>query len=438
MHAITEFCPDIVGISSVFSMFESDATEIAELVKDINKKTIVLLGGVTATIEDIFIPLLKNNSSYDIMIRGEGEKTLRELLQNYDSKTKKICNLQSIDGIAFLDDNNNLVCTPQRIPITDLDSLPFPSFDLLNVDTIISNKYYSRWRNNPLNKRTLPVFTSRGCPYDCCFCSVHSQVGYKYRTYSVDYIVKLISYCIEFYGINHFHFEDDNLTLDMERAKELFSRIAEFDITWDTPNGVRADRIDEELLELMIKSGLTCISIAAESGSENVRCNIIHKNLKDKDIINVAKMCHDSNLPCIVFFVLGFPGETIEDIIQTIRFAKMLTDNYYTINMLFVANPLPGTELNREAQKKGYIKKEMTNSDYFKAIRLNQANIIETPEFSKKTIFNTVKNEINNSDYIVHNISLPMFWSNNQIAEERARKVFPKMSNKKVVWEWID
>ena len=106
---------------------------------------------------------------------------------------------------------------PQRF-ITDLDSLPFPALELLNIDKTIGNKFYSRWRNNPANKKSFPIFTSRGCPYNCCFCSVHSQVGFVHRAYSIEYVLKLMRKCIEDFGINHFHFEDDNLTLDVDRA----------------------------------------------------------------------------------------------------------------------------------------------------------------------------------------------------------------------------
>lgn len=107
--------------------------------------------------------------------------------------------------------------------------------------------------------------------------------------------------CIFDYGINHFHFEDDNLTLDIERAKRLFKEIAKLNITWDTPNGVRADRIDDEMVQLMIESGLTSLSIAAESGNEQVRMKIIHKNLKTESIINAVRICDKYDLPCIVF-----------------------------------------------------------------------------------------------------------------------------------------
>ena len=433
---IKEFKPDIVGISATFSMFEKDATEVANMVNKIDSSIIVILGGVTATLPEIYISLLHNNDVYDIMSRGEGEYTFIDLLRNYNKKEKKIDNLSSIKGIAYKE-NGDIIVTDDRPFIEDLDTLPFPALHLLNLDKVFNNKYYSRWRNNPSNKRTIPIFTSRGCPFNCCFCSVHSQVGYRHRTYSIEYVISLMKKCIFDYGINHFHFEDDNLTLDIERAKRLFKEIAKLNITWDTPNGVRADRIDDEMVQLMIESGLTSLSIAAESGNEQVRMKIIHKNLKTESIINAVRICDKYDLPCIVFFVLGFPGETMENIEDTVRFAKEITNKYNTINMIFIANPLPGTELSKISAENGYFEKEMTNSDYFVAIRANQSSMIKTPEFDKKKIFLLLKQELDSPEYSVHNIAQPMFWANTLIANQRAKRVFPRMSNKKVNWEWI-
>lgn len=434
---VRDFEPDIVGISSTFSMFERDATEIARLIKKIDESVIVILGGVTATIPSIYESLLLKEKAYDIMIRGEGEDTFRELLKNFDKEKRYIVNLNNILGIAYVE-NGKIVCTQDRPYICQLDSLPFPALHLLNIEKTLSNKYYSRWRNNPCGKKALPIFTSRGCPYNCCFCSVHSQVGFKYRVFSVEYVIKLMKSCISNYGINHFHFEDDNLTLDISRAKQLFKEVEKLNITWDTPNGIRADRLDDELVKIMVNSGITSLSIAAESGNEDVRIKIIHKNLKNKDIIQAAELCDKNNLPCIVFFILGFPGETLDNIRETIKFGKMLTDNYGTINMIFIANPLPGTELNQQSIDKGYIKKKLTNSDYFVAIRANQAPVIETPQFSKRKIFEVLQEELDNDSYEVHNISQPMYWAKSPSACERAHTVFPKMSNRKVKWEWLE
>lgn len=432
---IQEFSPDIVGISSTFSMFERDATEIATLVKSISERTIVILGGVTATIKEIFEPLLLNLGVYDIMSRGEGEETFAKLLQNYNSATGQIDNLSLIQGISYKKDGV-VVHTEDRPYISDLDTLPFPALDLLNLNKIFTNKYFSRWRNNPVEKRSIPIFTSRGCPYRCCFCSIHSQVGYQFRTFSVDYVIKLMKICIDQYQITHFHFEDDNLTFDIERAKTLFRKMIPLNITWDTPNGVRADRLDEEMVVLMVKSGLVSLSIAVETGNEGIRTRVVHKSLSNESIIKAISICDKYDVPCIVFFVLGFPGETKENIRETIVFAKEISALYHTINMIFIANPLPGTELSKNALRDGYIKKQLSNSDYFVAIRANQASIIETEEFDKRVIFNILKEELDNDEFSVHNISQPMFWADVEISNVRAKRAFPKISNRKVIWEW--
>ena len=434
---IIKFAPDIVGISSIFSMFERDATEVATLVKSIDPNIIVVLGGVTATLPEIYEPLLKATSCYDVMVRGEGEVIFGEILSHYCKERHIIENIDEIKGIAYKTTDEIVSTAPQRF-ITDLDSLPFPALELLNIDKTIGNKFYSRWRNSPANKKSFPIFTSRGCPYNCCFCSVHSQVGFVHRAYSIEYVLKLMRKCIEDFGINHFHFEDDNLTLDVDRAKRLFKEMEQLQISWDTPNGVRADKLDDEMIRLMIASGITSLSIAAESGNERIRTEIIHKNLKTENIIEAIQICDKYDLPCIVFFVLGFPGETIDDIRETIQFAKRISELYGTINMIFIANPLPGTELNREALKNGYIKKDLENSDYFVAIRANQAPIIETENFNKKKIFFLLKEELDLPMYSVHNITQPMFWYNSPKTNSRAQRAFPRMSNRRVEWKWID
>ena len=431
---IRNFKPEIVGISSSFSMFESDATEIAKLVKKIDSTTIIILGGVTATIEEIYTPLLKLGI-YNIMIKGEGELTFRELLKNYDIKTKRINNISSIKGIAYMD-CDSIITTKDRPYIENLSDLPFPALNLLNIDKAIQNKYYCRWRNNPTNKKTFPIFTSRGCPYKCIFCSVHSQVGYKYRVYNPNYVIELMKKCINDFSINHFHFEDDNLTLNKDRAKSLFKEIAKLNITWDTPNGIRADTIDEEMIQLMKMSGITSLSIAAESGNENVRINIIKKQLSTNSILKAVQLCDKYDIPCIIFFVLGFPGERLKDIKESISFAKKLAVQYGTINIIFIANPLPGTELSSIARNKGYIQKNLTNADYFEAVRANQNSIIETDEFNKKAIYKLLTDELNSEKFTVSNPAIPMFWANTSTAWSRAKRAFPRGPNKKIKWIW--
>ena len=165
-------------------MFEKDATDIASLVKSIDSRIIVILGGVTATLPEIYEPLLGRTDAYDLMVRGEGEEIFAEILKRYCKEQKTITDKSKIKGIAYKT-TDGIVSTDSHPFIRSLDSLPFPALELLDIDKMLGNKYYSRWRNNPANKRSFPIFTSRGCPYNCCFCSVHSQVGYQHRMYSI-------------------------------------------------------------------------------------------------------------------------------------------------------------------------------------------------------------------------------------------------------------
>ena len=435
INILNDYLPDIVAISNPFSMFLEDSNHIATIVKKFNSNILVFLGGISSTIKEIVHSLFKLQL-YDVFIKGEGEITTKELLENFDKKSSSIKNLTNIKGIWYKRNNQYFECD-NREYLIDLDKLPFPAFQLLNMESILNNKYYCRWRNDPLDKKSMPVFTSRGCPYNCIFCSVHSQVGFKHRVFSNEYVIKYINYCKDNFGVTHFHFEDDNLTLNYNKSKRLFEMLKPLNITWDTPNGVRADKLDENLIKLMIESGLSSLSVAAESGNQNVLNNIINKRLDLKSIINVSQICNKFNLPCIVFFVVGFPGETLSDISDTIEFAKKLSKKYGTINMMYVANPLPGTRLEKICKSKKYLNKKIDSFEYLKAIRINQSSLIKTSDFSKKDIFDLFFSLVNKEDYKIHGSSIPMFWYNNVNTMNRVKAVYPKLNyNKKNEWVW--
>ena len=173
---IDQFQPSIIGISNSFTMFLDDANCLSNSLKKRYSDKLIFLGGVAPSLKETALKAF-NEGSYDFMVKGEGEETVKDLLNNYNEYTNNIDDIDSILGIYHVK-NNELIENENRPFICDLSKLPQPAFDLLNLKKILSNKFYSRWRNNPRNKLSIPVFTSRGCPYDCVFCSVHSQVGY--------------------------------------------------------------------------------------------------------------------------------------------------------------------------------------------------------------------------------------------------------------------
>ena len=341
---ILEFSPHTVGVSCLFSSQIENVLKIFQIAKKVNNKIITVIGGAHPSA--VPIEVLKDKN-IDFIVIGEGEITLKKLLESIESKK----DLSDIEGISFKADGR-IIVQPKKSYDDNLDNIPFPYWDIFPLE-----KYFKI--NNPHGnpaKRVpyLPVITSRGCPFRCIFCSVHNLWGDKYRKRSSKNVLMELDYLVNKFQIKEILFEDDNLTFDNVRAKEIFKGIIDkaLDITWSTPNGIAAQTLDDGLLELMKESGCYSISVGVESGDEFVLKNIIEKPItlsKVKPVIIKAKKL---GLETTAFFVVGLPGETDRHIKNTFRFAQNLkTDN---VNFFF-ATPLPGTRLLELCKEKGLV-----------------------------------------------------------------------------------
>lgn len=350
------FSPDVVGISCLFSAQAKNVLKICELVKGVDKKIITITGGAhpSALPEE----MLRDNN-VDFAVVGEGEETLRKLLGYIENK--RDADLKDLDGIGFKY-NGAVNVNRKGKYITELDSLPFPDWEAFPLE-----KYFSI--NAPhggaaKNVPFLPVITSRGCPFECIFCSVHNLWGRNYRKRSVENVLTELEYLVNKFGVKEIQFEDDNLTLDKERAKKIFRAMSDrhLDLSWSVPNGVAVQTLDDEMLELMKTSGCYSMAIGVESGDEYVLKNMIGKPIRlemVKPVINKAKKL---GIETTAFFVVGFPGETPAQLKNTFRLAENLdVDN---VNLSF-ANPLPGTRLYEACKEKGLINGDL---DYTRSI----------------------------------------------------------------------
>jgi anaerobic magnesium-protoporphyrin IX monomethyl ester cyclase len=236
------FAPHIVGVTNPFTSFIEDALRTARQIKRIDPSIQLILGGVEPSLEPTNRVLLEQNPALDVLVRGEGEVTVCDLVGHYDPETRRFLDLANVAGILFRGPQGPC-STPKRPFIGDLDELPLPAYELLDLEQTYANPFYARNRLRAKNTRCLPIHTSRGCPYACVFCSVHSQVGKPNRRHSPDYVVRHLEHVMAHHGVRHVHFEDDNLTLHGPRAHELFDAITPLGISWDTPNGLRADTI---------------------------------------------------------------------------------------------------------------------------------------------------------------------------------------------------
>ena len=312
---------------------------------------------------------------------GEGEATFFQLLKGIQERT----GYESIPGVAFKK-GERIIYTPRDFT-EELDRLAYPAFDLIDVKEYLNNAYLYQSRS-VISKDSISVITSRGCPYQCIFCSARFTMGRKFRPHSAAYVVQHIKYLVETYGIRKFHFEDGNATLDRERYEQILDGIIghQLEIKWDIPDGIRADTLDEKLLRKMKTAGCVDVTIGIESGNTRVLNEIIKKNTSLEKVMTIAKTCAALELQLNAFYVIGFPGETLEEIGETIDLALDLYGKYQVIPYLFLATPLYGTELYEICRNNGFIMEEPTDEQLSTGTFLFGDPIISTADFSKNDL----------------------------------------------------
>ena len=369
---IRRWSPDIVGINIPFSGWSKTAFEVASIVKSIDKDIITVLDGQHPSARPVDC---LTHPNIDFVVIGEPEHTMFELVGALEQGITR--GLKKIRGIAFIK-NREKVITPPRPAIQDLDSLPFPARHLLPMDT-----YFAAVKENPIRgvirKPWTIMITSRGCPYNCVFCSIHIVMGKKWRGRSPENVVDEIEQLVHTYHIEQIDFYDDNMTLNKKRMETICDLIVErgLDIEWYVPTGVRADTLDENLLTKMRESGCKGLQIAPESGVQRVVDQIIKKNLDLKEVEKAVVLSKKVGIKVGCFFIIGLIGETKEDIKATINYAYKLrqlgADRFY----FSFATPLYGTELYEQAKRGGFLR-EGFSDEALSAVE----PLIETPEFT--------------------------------------------------------
>jgi MoaA/NifB/PqqE/SkfB family radical SAM enzyme len=237
-----------------------------------------------------------------------------------------------------------------------LDSLPVPAWDL--VDLAANDRFRARVVRNlgrgawafPIDGRTLPLVTSRGCPYNCVHCSSNPgrQKGEPkvQRRYSARRLRAYVQTMKERFGATRLEALDELLNLDEDHFAAFVSEVAAQGLRFDAPNGLRADHLDRAQLERM-KGLVTTVSVSAESGVQRVVDEVVRKKLDLRRILEISRDAHEIGVPLMVHFIIGLPGESAEEINGTLAFAMELFDRYRAWPAVQFATPLPGTQLAR-------------------------------------------------------------------------------------------
>lgn len=368
--SIREFNPDVVGVSCLFSSQFVDMCNICKLSKNIDKNIITVVGGEHPSA----MPEESLEKKYiDFVVIGEGDYSMGDLMKclNEDG------NLQKVDGLGFKKDKKMIINQKVKY-IENLDELPLPARHLLPMETYFKINFPQA--GTSLKSPNTSIMTSRGCTARCIFCATSKFWGNKFRTRSVEKVLDELEHLKNEYGVKEVQFIDDNLTLDKKRAIRLFNGMIErkLDLVWCTPQGIALWSLDEEVLRKMKDSGCYEITLAIESGDKHVLNQIIRKPLKIEKVEPLVRAARKMGMITKGFFVVGLPGETLEQMQKTFDFAKKLK---LDAAAFAIASPLPGTDMYTICKEKGYLKKNFS----FDKLNYGKGNI-ETEDFTAKEV----------------------------------------------------
>jgi len=336
--------PDLVGVSSLFSIQAHNAEQVARAAKRADPGIVTVLGGVHPT---LFPERTMESAAVDYVVLGQGEYTLLDLLEVIQGRRSP----ETIRGLAYRQGGGVRVDRDYR-HIEDLDALPLPARDLLPMD-----QYFRIHMPHGGIVRRKPVTTlisSRGCTLACGFCNASVFWRHRISYRSPEKVVDEIQHLIDTYRIRELHFEDDNLLLDRDRAMNLFERMAErkWDLVWNAPNGLAPWKMDDALVEAMRRSGCYEVPLAIESGSQEVLRRVIGKPVNLERLPHLVRKIQAEGMFAHAFLIVGFPGETREQTRRTLELPRRLGLDDTTFAM-FV--PLPGTRLREEAIRMGLL-----------------------------------------------------------------------------------
>ena len=321
------FYPDVVGITSVTpSIYQ--AYQVAKIAKDVREDCKVIVGGPHAT----FLPdqTLRECRYIDIIVRGEGEETIRELVEAFEEGE-----WARVRGITFRK-GNHIISNEPRPFIKDIDEIPFPSWDLLPMDKY---QFYGQ--------RYATMLTSRGCPFNCSFCASSRLFGGFWRGRNPENVVEEIRILHEKFGIKNIEFIDDTFTLDQKRTERICDEIVRegLDISWGASS--RVDTLSRGLVEKMRNAGCWILFLGIESGCQKI-LDAIGKRINIEQARKAVKIVKEAGIQVLGSFIIGFLQDTIETVNETIRFAKTLNLDYAEFSVL---TPYPGTPIYEHAKK---------------------------------------------------------------------------------------
>ncbi len=346
-----EIRPDILGVTVLMDQYAQAGHEVARLTKETNEAIYTLIGGVYPTVNPHTATEDKN---IDFVFQGEAELTFKNLVLHLMGHEVSITDgISYYDGDLFVDKGHSDL-------IKDLDSIPLPAYDLIDFHSYTNTVSDRKTVDAPDAYPYARIVTSRGCPFSCTFCQVPSIQGRYFRRRSTENIIQEIKWLKESYGIKSIVFDDDNLYTNPKLAKELFREMISNNLIMPWVSIATAVfRLDEEMLDLMYQSGCRYIDVAIESGSKRVIEEIVLKPINHQRALELIKYAKSLGIFVAGNVILGFPGETWEEILESIKYAEVADFDYVK---MFNAMPLKNTVMYEKAVELDMIQENNSNN----------------------------------------------------------------------------
>ena len=356
LEEIKKFQPDIVGFTGVTPSILK-AAKMASMVKDLYPSIPILIGGPHFTA----IPekTLMDYPVFNYGVVGEGEITIVELVNTLASNRKP----SNVPGVAF-HENGKVRFNPPRPPLMNLDSLPFPAWELLD-------DFPSKYHPALFKYKRLPsthIISSRGCPHKCIFCDT-SVFSRRVRFHSPEYVLEMVDFLVKYYKIKEVVFEDDQFLVKQERVAEICEGLlnAKFDIAWSCSGRVDALN-DLALLKLMKRSGCWQINYGIESSSQKI-LDFAKKAITIEQVEKAVSLTRKAGILAKGYFIFGLPFETEKTMKNSIRFAKQIPLADVSVFML---TPFPGSRMYDIAEQYGTIENDFD--------KMNVLNVVFVPK----------------------------------------------------------
>ena len=393
---ISDFNPDLIGISVLFQNLIEHAQHIAKIAKGVNQNIHVFIGGncISNAVIDYkhgiadkksnlpdYISYL-DDSNIDCAIAGEGEDAVKHLVNSFINKG----DISKTPGLVKkVGHKKYIINDPSKIHF--MDTLPRPARYLVNMEGYfdIGAFHSSKSRSN----RVLNVMCSRGCPEKCTFCTTPAMWGANIRWRSIEHIMQEIKNDVRDYKIGEIQFDDDSLTLNKKMLYSLCNELEKIGVPWCTPNGTKVNyhlREQYDMYKAMHDSGCYQLTLACESGVQRVLDDIVRKNLPLENIKPAIERAKKAGMLVHTFWILGYPGETYEEMQKTIDFAMSSGADSFTFSVL---TPLSGTPIYRKVLKENLWWDGRENQNTFRS------SLIKVDGFNNAEEFENFVNEAN-------------------------------------------